>query len=306
MNLLNSMRSKIGFVWDGVSGRYGVWQDGLKKAIELLEKDYDIDYIEPTADFGKYDLLIHWEAPITILGKNAENYKRVKDSDKKKMLLFAGGRIVADWVNGYNAVVIESQIDKEEFAKQGIEAYTAFGVNTDLMRPMEVDKKYDAIHHGANAGWKRQHLVGESFKEHALIVGRDQPEDPYCFNRCRELGSTVLSEVYGDPLVELINSSDVLCQTSSLWGGGQRATLEAMACGVPVIVMTDSPKNIEYIEAGGGGVIAKPEVSSILQAYDKIMSDYKTYSDKGRKYVLNNWTHVHYAMALKRIIEKLI
>lgn len=298
-------RLAIALIWQNGTPRIDKWHDGLRAALELLKADYDIDYIEPTDDFEPYDILIYWESPCTINSEYRDNYLKVMNSPKPTILLFAGGQIMNGWANGFNRVCIESQINIAEFLEVGIKTSTAFGINSALFKPYKVKKEFNVVHHGTCANWKRQSLVAESFGEKALLIGRYQPHDPLMFDKARELGATVLDELNHEELVKKLCSAQVLLQTSDFWGGGQRCTLEGMACGLPVICMTDSPKNREYVEESGAGIVCDPNPEAIRLAYDKIMEDYDTYSKKGIEYVKSKWTEKHYADNLKTVIESL-
>ena len=300
------MKSKLGFIWQGVDGRYGKWTDGLNAAMKILEKKYDVSYIEPFDDLEPYDVLLYWEAPCTINGPHGENYKRVMNYSKPKALLFAGGQVNRGQWEGFNEIAVESKINVKEFKEQGKDVFTAFGVNTTLFKPTEAKSKYKVVHHGTCASWKRQDLLAQAFGKDALLIGRFQEKDPSMFNNARDLGATVLDELTGEPLVKAISSAKVMLQTSAYWGGGQRCTLEAMAMGLPVICMSDSPKNIEYVEESGAGVVCDPNVKSIRAAYDKIIENYEDYSQKGIEYVQSKWTEQHYADNLDKICQRLL
>ncbi len=300
------MKSKIGLVWQGVDGRYGKWRDGLWAALKILEKKYDIEYIEPTADLSKYDVLLYWEAPCTINGEFRENYMKIMYYGCPKALLFAGGQIMKEWVDEFDAVCVESQINVQDFNEIYIDTTTAFGINTKVFKPYNVKKKYKAVHHGTCAMWKRQDLLAKTFGKDALLIGRDQESDPLMFQEARILGAEVKDELYEEDLAKAVCSADVLVQSSDFWGGGQRCTLEAMAAGLPVICMSDSPKNMEYVEESGAGLVCDPNPEAIQEAYDKIMKDYKNYSQKGIKYVKSKWTEQHYADNLEKVICTLL
>lgn len=291
---------KIAFTWQGISGRYGHWGDGLYHAMQDL-KEYEVTYHEPQDEIPEDAVVLYWEAPCTIGGKDAHNYKRIQSLPNKKALLFAGGPIQKDWVAGFDHVFVESKINKDEFDALGVPNSTAFGVNTDVFKPMNLPKKWRGIHPATCASWKRQWLGAEAFGKDMLLCGRYQQEDPYPFNRSRELGAEVLDEQSYDELARLYNQSVALIQTSEYWGGGQRATLEALACGIPVICTEDSPKNREYVEESGYGLVVPPEVGAIRQALEEV----STWNDtKGRDYVLSKWTHKHYADNLRAWLEK--
>lgn len=292
----------ISFVWFGMTGRYGKWKDGLWLAMQRLEKEYTVYYQEPSEEI-KGDIILFWEAPCTINGKDGEMYRSIQNNSKPKILLFAGGPIKAEWVKGFDVICVESELNRKEFADIGIETITAFGINEEIMKPMISDILYDGMHHGTCASWKRQWLMAEALGDKCLVVGRDQLEDPYSFMRCRQLGANVLSEQPAEEIAKLLNQSHTCVQTADYWGGGQRCTLEAMACGVPVICMEDSPKNREYVEESGFGFVVYPNKEEIKKAVDKIKEN-PLDPQIGVDYINSKWTSKHYAEQLKKAINK--
>lgn len=295
---------KICFIWQGITGRYGIWRDGLWAAMKLIEKEHTVIYQEPDQQIPEdVDIILYWEAPVTASGEFRSNYFNVQLNPKPKILLFAGGPIEKRWCDGFDMLLVESKINEEECEALGIPWIRAFGINTDIFVPKKLDKVYDGIHHGTCAGWKRQWLLGESLGDKALIVGRGQAADPYAFDRCRELGATVLDEKQPEEVCDLINQSHCLIQSSNAQGGGQRATLEAMACDIPVLVMRDSPKNRQYVEESGAGVICDPDVENIRKAVETIKN---TKLESGRDYVMSKWTPRHYADNILKAINKVL
>jgi glycosyltransferase involved in cell wall biosynthesis len=221
------------------------------------------------------------------------------NSPQKKALLFAGGPIKKQWVENFQHVFVESKINEDEFNAIGIRNSRAFGVNTDVFKPLEVEKTHITVTHGTCASWKRQWLVCQAMKRHALIFGRYQNEDPRPFDECRTCDSTVLLGQSYEETARLLNTAYVAVNCADFWGGGQRQTLEAMACNLPVIVMSDSPKNREYVEESGNGYITNPDSDSIANAVSTAMTRRKK---KPRDYVLSKWTPRHYADAILNAI----
>lgn len=296
------MKNKIAFVWFGISGMYGHWSDGLYWAMKEIEKMCDVTYHEPTdLNIPEDAYIFFWEAACTAASKDGEMYRRIQRLPNKKALLFAGGPIRKEWVQGFDHVYVESRINLEEFQSIGVPCSTAFGVNTDMFKPMNLPKIWDAIHHGASASWKRQWIGAEAFKDKMLVVGRFQETDQFPFNESRRLGAEVREQVPYSDVSVLINQSKCLAQTSDYWGGGQRATLEALACDVPVICMTDSPKNREYVEESGFGEVVEPSAINLVEALKRIEQNPPK---GGREYVLSKWTHKHYAENLLKIFKQ--
>lgn len=291
---------RLAFIWQGFDGRYGHWRDGLWAAMQLLEKEHEVKYFDfPLKDIDEFnpDVVLYWEAPSTILGKDRDNYLSVCFLPYKKCLLFAGGPIKREWLTPFDLVFVESRINEEELDSLGIKWKRAFGVNTQLMKPLNLQKKHDGFMHATFAGWKRHELFADALQSKGVVAGRKQDHDWNGYDRCVKQGVTILPEQPAEEIAKLINQSYCVVNTSEYWGGGQRCTLEAMACGVPVLVMDDSPKNCEYVEESGGGAIVKPDPEQIRLRleYIKLHPELGTH---GFDYVKRYWTEQHYATAL--------
>lgn len=286
-------RKHVAFIWQGITGRYGVWRDGLWRAMKEIEKTCKVTYHEPTDEIDPNAIVFYWEAPCTINGKDSANYKRIKNLPNKKALLFAGGMIKREWIDGFDHIFVESKVNDEELNALNIPHSTAFGINEEIFFPKDIPKIYGGIHHGTCASWKRQWLVGEAIGQQGIVVGRFQETDRSPFEICAKKGCTVMDEQLPEEVCNLLNQSHVCLQTSDVWGGGQRCTLEALACNLPVVCMSDSPKNREYVEESGCGFVSEPNAQDILRLYDLCLrTDWGTI---GRDYVMSKWTHKHYA-----------
>lgn len=308
---------KIAFVWQGISDKsiYDSWQDGLRYAIDKLSKKHTVHLFEPWQDIEGYDVILYWEAPVTAQGQNAPHYNKVRSNPTKKILLFAGGQIKNEWVNGFDMLFLESKINEKECDDLGIRWHHAFGINNKKFKVQHVSnfgdrskkKKYDGMLHGTCASWKRQWLIGEAFGERGCLIGKTQDSDPYPFNRCRELGCDIFPASGPGVIKQLMNNSYALVNCCDYWGGGQRATLEAMAAGLPVVCCSDSPKNREYVEESGFGMVCEPDANSIRNAVQYIkdnpnLFDWRT----GVEYVKKGWSGDVYAEQIYQGIKKLL
>jgi glycosyltransferase involved in cell wall biosynthesis len=303
---------RIAFVWQGISDEKirGKWKDGLQYAMKKISKSCVVHYFEPWQDINGYDVILYWEAPVTAQGQNAPHYNKVRQNPTKKALLFAGGPIKKEWVSGFDLLFLESKINERECDDLGIQWHHAFGINTTEFtvnnRSMDASKKrYDGMLHGTCASWKRQWLIGEAFGSRGCVIGRGQDSDPYPFNRCRELGCDVFPESGPGVIRSLMQESVTLVNCCDYWGGGQRATLEAMSVGLPVICCNDSPKNMEFIEGSGFGRVASPDIHSIRQAVEDLKQNPPDWRI-GVKYVRENWSGDVYARQLMEGIKKII
>lgn len=294
---------KIAFVWQGFDGRYGVWRDGLWAAMKIIEEKHQVRYYDTTrlAELTEWkpDAVLYWESPCTLAGKDAANYRAVQALPFKKYLLFAGGPIKREWVEGFELLFVESRINEEECAALGIPFKRAFGVNTQIMRPLKTAKHFDGFIPATYAGWKRHALFAQALGMGGVAAGRKQAHEPQCYQVCEDNGVLTLPEVSPETVAVLANASHAVVNTAEFWGGGQRCTLEGMACGVPVIVMSDSPKNREYVEESGGGVVVDPDPKKINDLFQfDIQVAGPTYGLRGLEYVKNHWTEHHYANAI--------
>lgn len=300
---------RICFIWQGISDKsiYGHWGDGLRGAMDILEKKYDVTYKEPWDDVTDADIILYWESPCTANGKNGEFYNKVRHNRIPKILLFSGGPVRLQDCVGFDLFLVESKISEEEFEALNLPWMRAFGVDTRKMKPEPQPKVFDAYMPATCAGWKRQALFSKAMGARGVLSGRDQPTDPGGFMMARQNGTLVLPSLEYDAVNSIYNASWCCLNTSEFWGGGQRATLEAMAAGVPVVVMTDSPKNREYVEESGCGIVCNPDVESIRKAVAEI----KTWNpDETRAkcltYIESKWTHEKYAENIIKGINKVL
>lgn len=298
---------RIGFVWQGLNGRYGQWQDGLFAAMKILEQEHQVAYFDfPLIGIEEFnpDVVLYWEAPVTQRGKDSANWFSVCNLPYKKVLLFAGGPLKAIDVKDFDLVFVESRINEEDCEREGIPFKRAFGVNTAIFKPQKKIKRYDAFFQATFAAWKRHELFAQAMRSTGAVAGRKQEHDHDGYNECIKQGVSIFPELPAEEVAKLINQSYCVLNTSEFWGGGQRCTLEAMACGVPVIVMSDSPKNREFVEECGGGIVAEPNVDSIREAIERCKEP-NAMGLRGNEYVSNYWTEKDYAQAILDGVESI-
>lgn len=287
---------KIAFIWQGFSGRYGQWQDGLWAAMKLIEQEHEVQYFDfPLKDIHVFepDIVLYWEAPVTQRGKDAHNWQVVCALPYKKCLLFAGGPLKSFEVRDFDLVFVESQINVDDCEREGIPFKRAFGVNTQIFKPLKQKKKYDAFLQATFAEWKRHTLFAQAVGSKGAVAGRRQEHDRNGYLACVKSGVHIFEEQTAEETAILINQSYCVLNTSEFWGGGQRCTLEAMACGVPVIVMEDSPKNCEFVRESGGGIVSLPTKESIQEAVEHCKK-HNDMGEKGYDYVNLYWNEFEY------------
>lgn len=291
----------ISFCWiNGTKPREsGQWNDGLAAAMRIIEKEHIVTYHDQySTTWEDSDVILLWEAVCCANGEYQDFYNAIRRSSKKKILLFAGGPIEFMNAVGFDLYLVESELNEREFEALGLPWMRAFGVNTQVMRPMRREKKYQGFMQATFAEWKRHGLFSSALGVVGCVAGRLQQHDRQGYYDCRDRGVTIFEEQPAERIAELINESHTVVNTASYWGGGQRCTLEAMACGVPVVVMSDSPKNMEYVLESGAGIVCEPTPEAIREAIEKAKVCYGGYD-----YVRSKWSEVHYADNILKAIE---
>lgn len=295
---------RIAFFWYGFDNRYGVWKDGLYAAMKLIERTHEVRYYDVTdkslqeVEEYKPDVVLFWEAPCTNRGPNAEMWYKICALSYKKALLFAGGPLKAIDVEPFNLVFVESEIDAETCEREGIPYKKAFGTNTHIFHPQSVKKYHDGFLQATFAGWKRHELFAEALGSKGTVAGRKQTQDWNGYHECVKRGVLIFNEMSAENVAHTINASWSVVNTSNAEGGGQRCTVEGMACGVPVIVMNDSPKNCELIRESGGGIICEPNGSAVSEAVQEAKKNADLYGSSGLAYIKSHLTEKHYADAI--------
>lgn len=218
------------------------WKDGLWAAIEILKRDYEI---VPFAD----------EADVLLIETGSYGKQLQKISGKKfgkKIWFHAGGpprNLPFD-----HTVVLAPEIQRA-FAAYDIATHVINGTNTDIFKPMKLEKSYDVIFPAAFAMWKRHHMLIKWVREAAikpervLVVGHKQKVETECYEICEKEGFVVLDRVLPESLALLYNQSKACWIPSETMGGSEKTLLEARACEIPVRVADDNLRLQELLEA---------------------------------------------------------
>lgn len=298
------------FVWEQ-------WADGLYGALNELGKTYSVKvfgYCETPAVIMRDNIEIQLTDCLTSLrywlkafnpklimgwGVSYDQWKELDGYEGAKILLYAGG--TPDKRNAYSifdAVVVENPSDAVHFDTK----YVAFGTNTDVFRPMKLNKMVPAFYPAAFALYKRHDLWSKSVPAGSLAVGHIQPHEMQCYEVVVEGGHMALPMIGMESMPYLYNQSIATVLTAEYMGGCQRAALESMACNVPVITTQDS-KASEF-----DGVWAVPPFVRDLQAgYLQMVTQFiQEPVDLRTKYIIGKYDHVTYAKKLNKVIRYLL
>jgi len=221
------------------------WNDGLKRAIDMLGEKHEIKKHNGTYTNYFCDLVICWGA----FGSWQEQF--VSELPFKKAICVAGGPISHPNIHKYDIVFVETKWHQEQFRNLGVNAVVAFGTNSDLFRNMNIERPIDYLSVGAFAKWKRHELFLKK-PGRKVAVGYMQPDgiEKECYEMCiQDPDTLVIPQINPDALFWLYNQSKKVSITSTVMGGGERTVLEALSCGCDVEVEQDNPKLVQLLQS---------------------------------------------------------
>jgi glycosyltransferase involved in cell wall biosynthesis len=216
---------------------------------------------------------------------------------------FAGGDpLFQGKAHLFKKIFVENEDYLERLSLIGSNVEIAFGTNTELFQPKKQPKVFDALFPACFADWKRHNLYADAVKNmKAMACGWFQDHEPWCYEVCQANNVFTTQHMPSNLLVDFINGSKTIVITSGDNGGSQRSVLEALACNVPVIVMSDSFKTSEYvIKAGFPEFVCEPDPSAIqhkiFELKDSVVNT--------RKWVVDNYSeHTFARKVLKGLKE---
>lgn len=241
------MRPRVLFVYDHEYPH--LWQDGLWAALNTLAPDFDIAFYnlrkdeEPDADF---DFVLGWGG----FGSPVDIYMRGVMLTPKGLCI-AGNAIPPQNATHYDVLFYETKWYRPQIDFHPNIVH-AFGVNRDIYSTDYAARKiYDYVTVGAFADWKRQRMmIGKPGVK--MAIGQIQRGNlQESFEIITDLlmnGIGVSDMVDPETLCKIYRATDTVYIPASVVGGGERAILEARACGCKVEIEPDNPKLKEILE----------------------------------------------------------
>jgi len=256
-----SSKPKLLFVFDHPNPNW--WMDGLSAALNVLENDFDIKKMNlatvariPELGPGEhtlpnpleYDFILGWGA----FGSSVDKWIQANEKRVKSGLCIAGNATPPDGANSYDVLFYETKWYRSQISWHPHIVH-AFGVNTDLYSPPTIPTPvvWDYIGVGAFASWKRWDKMADK-PGCQLVVGEyqlnNESESLGIVRHLVRSGVMVSGQVSPLDLVNLYYWSRKLYMPADINGGGERAILEAKACGLPVEIEGDNPKLQELVD----------------------------------------------------------
>jgi len=229
--------------------KYEKWTDGFTQTINILKTSYDIDLVNSkdnlTIDFNTYDIVFFKES---FEGKIYKKYQQQLVLKNKIGLIISASNIIPtdSQLKIYDLLFYETywyctyaKLNRHK------NAYHAFGVDTNIMKKINTNKEFDVIFVGAICEYKRPlHILNIPGTKVCIGTKSDKSIEL----NLRKNDVHIKDFVSHEELAILYNKSNLCYIPCKTHGGGERAVLEARACGIPVKIEDDNFKLKELCE----------------------------------------------------------
>jgi glycosyltransferase involved in cell wall biosynthesis len=234
--------------------KYKHWHDGFTAALDILEKTHTVHrynfYNTKTINCNDYDIVLLKES---FNGRLFEYCKNYFSKNTKKCAI---GLCISSSFHvptpaelaKYDILFYETEW-YFNYAKLNRHKYAfhAFGVDTSVMKPTEEEKIYDIISVGQIHPMKRFNLLLKR-GGNRIILGA--LSDKSLVDALRHTGVSIHDFVTYEELASYYNKSKLCYIPCPIHGGGERAVLEARACGIPIEIEPDNHKLKELLTSG--------------------------------------------------------
>ncbi|MCB9227869.1 MAG: hypothetical protein H6578_11975 [Chitinophagales bacterium] len=245
------------------SNKINNWVDGFTTAIDILKSKYNIIFQniqeKPLSknenDYKNIDLILvkaNWNSFL-----ENECYQKLGHIKIKKALLISGSKFPKDEAHllSYDLLFYETEWYKRYIVKHP-NIIHAFGIDSSKMQVNESTKKtIDYLSVGSFKLYKRLYLILR-FKGKKLIIGeipkkitKKNLQDYFIYYTLKILGIKIIDFMDYKLLSNYYNAAKNVYIPAKINGGGERAVLEARACGANVIVEKDNPKLLSLINS---------------------------------------------------------
>ena len=236
-----SLRIAFVWYWNKASETYPFWRDGLRAALEEIEKEHTVDwFFDEKIPEDDYDFILLWGDSNCPAIEKIESYKA-----RKGIILTTDPHNIAN-LKSLDVIYCESEPIYEAVRQHGLRAIKAFGTDTDFYCPdYKIQKDIVAFYPATFSPWKRQSEIA-NMGDKLLCVGTIQPDGQDEYQACVDAG--VRLEVGYFPAEKI---RDYYRRSQQVYipaiHGSERTCLEAMACGITPIVNPNNKRTHSYI-----------------------------------------------------------
>lgn len=255
---------KILFIYDQPDEQY--WQDGLFTAIEILKKTHTVQKVniakekvlEDALNWQDCDFILGWGGFQSPVDNAIQLMTQITATEIPKGLCLAGNAFPLK-TQKYDVIFYETEWTKQwliDTAEAPVPTLVhAFGYNSKIM---EKETEYDEpilwqyMTVGAFAKWKRQSKLLKK-DGNRLAIGEIQKgnlsESMGIVGPLLMDGVMVSGMMSPWALAKFYHQTEYLYIPADIYGGGERAVIEAKACGTTVKVEDDNPKLQELLKS---------------------------------------------------------
>jgi hypothetical protein len=240
------------------------WNDGLRAALEIINRKIDFEVIHHNLFTEKYvntdvDFILGWGAFNSPVDKFLFDFKKKSNGFiiPKLGLCIAGNAFSSREDDTYDVLFYETEWYKWQISWHK-NIHRAFGINDDIFYKRELiefpdndlEPLYDFVSVGSFSQWKRHELIAQKIGAR-LVIGQIQrnnaPESMGIIASLLAHGVAVSDMVSPEKLALIYNLTDTVYIPAAINGGGERAVWEALSCGCRVDVEDDNPKLKELL-----------------------------------------------------------
>lgn len=233
--------------------KYNNWEDGFTKAIDLLAKEFKIvwfnleDEYPKVEELNKYDLIIAKSCWNWIVDDYIKSLKGLTSLRGIAVSCSKAPKLKNDIWN-YDIIWYEME-DYKKLIYDHPNIHQAFGINTNKFYPQNLEKKIDVLSIGMLEPYKRFDKLNNKKGEVKIIIGDKNSNNAEKVISSLDPNIEIINYTSQEKLAEYINMSKLVYIPASFQGGGERAVLEAKACGVEVEVEKDNTKLIKLLHS---------------------------------------------------------
>lgn len=222
-------------------------KDGLWAAINILGYDrYNIG--DEIPNFEEYDFILGhgaFRSRVDMLLRTLPNKKG----------LCIGGNVHKQDTDCYDVLFWETKWVRDFLELKGNNLH-AFGINSEIFNKEDMTlhryRAIDTLSVGSFAKWKRhEKIINE--KGNKVVIGEIQKdnkaESMEIINELLSKGVGVIPQMSTERLARYYQNAKCVYVPADIYGGGERAILEARASGCIVKIEEDNPKLKELIDS---------------------------------------------------------
>ena len=243
-----AIKPKILFVYE--SNHPIVVKDGLWTALDVLESTFEIERIniadDPKLDIPGFDFVLGWGGFCSKVDDLLQNYKNNRVGFKIGLCL--AGNVYPHGIQEYDLVFYETKWVRDFVGLKYMdcELIQAFGYNDLVYKDLGITvKDIDYLGVGAFARWKRWEKFLDK-KGSRRVIGEFQQGNPVESQEIWDLlekDGVLCKDMVKPELLNLeYNRAKTVYIPADIYGGGERAILEARACGCKIEIEPDNPK----------------------------------------------------------------